>query len=1443
MISSADRVIAAPVDKAVLKSLAKGGSATFLVQLKGEADLGAIPTRGRRVDRTTAVFEAKRDFAGRSQAGLRQLLTTEKAKFAPFWIANVVQVTGDRALLTKIRNRPDVSRILSDNDNRIPRPPKGAKALDRVRTVEWNIAQVRADRVWSDFGDTGQGIVIASIDTGVEYTHPALVNSYRGTKGDGTFDHNYNWYDPSQVCGSPSLTPCDNAGHGTHTMGTLVGNDGGDNQIGVAPGARWISAKGCEDFFCSDSALLGSGQWVVAPTDLQGQNPRPDLAPNIVSNSWGDGADNPFYSTIVDTWVAAGIFPVFATGNDGESGCDTAGSPGDYVNSYAVGGYDSTGAIAPWSSRGPGAGTEIKPNITAPGVNVRSSVPGGGYEASSGTSMATPHVAGAVALAWSAAPALIGNIDATRLLLDQNAVDTPDSQCGGTDADNNVYGEGKLDAYALVLNSPRGPIGGLTGQITSAGEPLADALVSVAGPIQASDRSDADGRYHMPRLSVGDYTVTVTKFGYLTRTAQVTIVEGQTATVDVSIAAAPRHQVTGVVRQSDGVRVAGATVTVLGTPLPVVTTDASGRYTLSDVPEGQYDITADFGRWLEPLSKHVRVAADLRVDFVLPFKHDAFGYVAGPATPAFRDTAQELALSGDDSQVDVQLPFPMSFYGKTYRSAKVSTNGYLAFEGEALAYSNGAIPSTGSPNAAIYALWDDLLVDGSSSVRTGTSGSTPNREFTVEWRNVSFLADTGKRLNVQIVLTEMGRVTLQYSGIDPTDPVEQGAQVTVGLENAAGDIGLQYSYNEPVLSDETAVQFRVPGSGLIRGTVTDANDKAPVSGATVTAHSASVDRRTTTDASGFYQLQVPLGSYTISAQKAGYRTVRAPVVLGSETIVVKDFVLKAPRITVTPKALSVVVPAGEQRTRALTLRNTGTAPATWQTKETAGGTLASAAAVPAARRAAKAAAAGNPDARTSKALKRAAPKAATVSAGKAVSGRTAAAGDVLTSWPVNELNGAWGVGYDGSVWLSDYSSRVDAKYSIDGVFDRQVPATAGEWPADMALDTSRNDMCQVTVGGDNNIRCWNRADGETTATISGPWNQVSQRGLAYRADDDTFYIGGWNEGIIYHVKGRSYPDPGAVISQCVPSDWAISGLAWSPRGVLWQVGNSEQEQLNALNPDTCETVQSVPDPDPTAYSGAGLEIDEIGNLWLIAQNTSGGRNTAYLVDSGIPSYTDVPWLSENPSSGTLDPRQSQRVNIRIDASALAPGVYAATVFVVSDSPRQPAIGVPIKVVVPRYQNSLDSGADAQRTDQQGDTWHPDQPYSTGGFGYLGTSTARNTNEPITNTTDPWLYQTAREGAYEYRFDNVPNGTYRIDLDFAELDPIEPNSRVFDVVTERKIVLPGYDIISENGTLNAARESFTVKITDGQANVRLLVRQGNTLINGVRVTERPDVAVS
>jgi subtilisin family serine protease len=439
----------------VLES-ASSGAATVWVFMREKANVGAAAGIKDDLERGTYVYRKLRDVAFRSQAALRATLGERGVAYKPFWIVNAIRLAADHALLLELAAREDVKAIYPDRALSLEAPQRGRQE-PRVATVEWNIVRIRAPKVWSQYDDRGEGIVVANIDTGVQFDHPALVRQYRGNLGSGSFDHNFNWADPSGAC--PSRAPCDNVSHGTHTMGVMVGDDGmpGPNQIGVAPNATWIACKGCEGVSCSLEALTACGQWMLAPTDLAGNNPSPALRPHVVNNSWGSPGGDPFYSQIVDAWVASGIFPQFGSGSSGP-GCGTFGSPGDYVASYSSSAFDMQNRIATFSSRGPspfGPG-EIKPNIASPGVNIRSSVsiPPGGYAVFTGTSMAQPHVAGTVALIWSRSMTVRRDIPVTRRLLDRFAKNMTDLSCGGTAGDNNVWGEGMLNALGSTAAAP-----------------------------------------------------------------------------------------------------------------------------------------------------------------------------------------------------------------------------------------------------------------------------------------------------------------------------------------------------------------------------------------------------------------------------------------------------------------------------------------------------------------------------------------------------------------------------------------------------------------------------------------------------------------------------------------------------------------------------------------------------------------------------------------------------------------------------------------------------------------------------------------------------------------------------------------------------------------------------------------------------------------------------
>ncbi|MFJ7968938.1 S8 family serine peptidase [Streptomyces sp. NPDC096324] len=820
---AADGTPSAKVDSALSTAVAKGGEATFFVVLKDQADLSGARKQKSHAAKAKAAFKALRAKAEATQTSLTSFLDKEKVGHKDYWIANAVQVTGDQELVNALAARPDVAKIVKEQhyklddietaDGKVTKSRTASKGTDSSAagddTPEWGVADINADDVWNQYDDRGEGIVIANVDSGVQYDHPDLVAQYRGNNGDGTFTHDYNWYDPTGECGT-SAAPCDNNGHGTHTMGTMVGKHG----VGVAPNAKWIAAKGCESSSCSDESLLAAGQWILAPTDHNGQNPRPDLAPNIVNNSWG-GGDTTFYQDIVEAWNSAGIFEAFAAGNDGDGKtCSTAHAPGSQAPSYGVGAYDSTGKIASFSGFGPSlVDGSMKPNISAPGVNIPSTWPGSSYNTISGTSMATPHVAGAVALLWSAAPSLIGDIDATRALLNEGARDIDDTHCGGTAGMNNVWGEGKLDILASVDKAPHTAAtvtGRLTDKATGAVLPgITVKAVDTAGSTRTVT-TGADGSYRLP-LPAGTYSFAFSGYGYADGSVTgVTFADSQAYTQDVALDPVPSHKVSGTVLDVTGKALAGATVELNGAPLDAVTTNAKGAYSFAKVAEGSYSLAVKPAVPVLCNGVYTGAAAvgtaDLTKNVQVPNRTDKSGNSCAPATYAWIPGSKKVALSGDEDSAPVALPFPVKLYGVSYTSASVTTDGLVNFLSSRVGdYSNTALPTTGvnGVKGFIAPLWDDLTLDKKSSVQTATTGTAGNRRFAIVWNNAAYANGTSGRSTFEAVFDEAtGAVTLQYQSVP-----DKGAGATVGIANQAGTDALQYAYNQSVIADATAIRF------------------------------------------------------------------------------------------------------------------------------------------------------------------------------------------------------------------------------------------------------------------------------------------------------------------------------------------------------------------------------------------------------------------------------------------------------------------------------------------------------------------------------------------------------------------------------------------------------------------------------------------------------------
>jgi serine protease AprX len=461
----------AQVDGWVLETLQAEDEVEFLVYLEEQADLTGAAAIAAKDERGAYVWQQLVEVAARTQPALIDDLDRLGVSYRPYWIANMIWVRGDAATVERMARRSDVARLYANPRVRLDLPAveREARAPD---VVEPNISHINAPAVWAA-GITGAGVVVGGQDTGYAWDHPALIDQYRGWDG-STARHDYSWHDaihedinpaPGNLCGFDSPVPCDDGSHGTHTMGTIAGNDGDANQIGVAPGAKWIGCRNMEQGWGTPATYSECFEWFVAPTDLQGENPLPELAPDVINNSWtcppSEGCVDPLIlREVVANTRQAGIVVVSAAGNYGPNCSTVRQPPAIYDESFTIGATNLADSIAYFSSRGPvtvDLSNRLKPDVTAPGVDIRSSVPPNSYGYSNGTSMAAPHVTGLVALLLQARPDLRGNVDALELLIREAAVPlTTTEGCGGNgpaDVPNNVYGYGRIDALQTVVAS------------------------------------------------------------------------------------------------------------------------------------------------------------------------------------------------------------------------------------------------------------------------------------------------------------------------------------------------------------------------------------------------------------------------------------------------------------------------------------------------------------------------------------------------------------------------------------------------------------------------------------------------------------------------------------------------------------------------------------------------------------------------------------------------------------------------------------------------------------------------------------------------------------------------------------------------------------------------------------------------------------------------------
>ena len=542
--------VVAPQLQRQLNAAGQDEMVKVIVVLKSQADLASVRGLARK-NRPGAAARILRARADLTQRPLRALLKLRRAQglvseIEPLWIINAIAVTATPAVIRELAAHQAVREIRPDLVVPAPQIPATATSAP----AETNVALVNAPALW-DLGYRGQGIVVANMDTGVDVTHPDLASRWRG----GTDS----WYDPN---GEHPATPTDVSGHGTWAMGVMVGGDAGGSSVGVAPDAKWIAVKIFNDRGTATSTAIHQGfQWLLDPDG----NPATADAPDVVNDSWTMSASGCVLDFQPDlaSLRAAGILPVFAAGNYGPLSGSSA-SPANNPEAFAVGATDDADALYPYSSRGPSACSQpVYPQLVAPGVGIHTTDLYGLYADPTGTSVAAPHVAGALALLLQAFPGMSADRQAAGL--ENSAADL-----GAPGADNS-YGYGRLDALAAyqwlatapdftssvspssASTAPGGavsysvsvsPVNGFAGDVslTLSGLPEGQASWSVTPPVIAGGSGSAQLTVTTATsIAAGTYPLTITAAsGATVHSAPAALVV--TAPPDFTVSATPASQ-------------------------------------------------------------------------------------------------------------------------------------------------------------------------------------------------------------------------------------------------------------------------------------------------------------------------------------------------------------------------------------------------------------------------------------------------------------------------------------------------------------------------------------------------------------------------------------------------------------------------------------------------------------------------------------------------------------------------------------------------------------------------------------------------------------------------------------------------------------------------------------------------------------------------------------
>jgi|GEM_PF-980535 len=570
---------------------------TVIVKMRAKPGIDRI--RGMR---GRVISELRRN-STESQADLVRYLNLPDVKgnvrkTRRFWIDNLMLVRATKNVVENIARRPDVEEVFDNFIISIPPRPESSvvpgqqEGTQGSQTQLWDsMLKIGVKQVWTTYGFDGTGVVVGGLDTGVDITHPDIAGKMITLNpSDPTYPGGWAEFNSDGNI-IPGSVPHDSDEHGTHTTGTMIGGNASGYDIGAAPGANLIHGLVIPGGSGTFAQVVGGMEWIIDPDG----NPLTDDGAHVVNMSLGATGTYSEMIAPTDNMIAADVFPSFSIGNSGP-GSSTTGSPGNVPSAFGIGATDSADVIASFSSRGPVTwnsppyvGTWTKPDISAPGVQIYSSVPGADWQWHgagwdwSGTSMSAPHVSGTVALMRQANPSL--TVDDIKLLLAQTAVDY-----GAPGMDNN-YGWGRVNAFGAV-NAAVSGVGTLEGTISSSGGgPVENARILIVDTGQKV-YSDEFGFYSV-QVVAGDHSVEVSRFGYETSVTPATVVADAVTTLDVVLTQLPSGTIAGTVTDNETGAGIETDITVMLDGEPVAwssTNPVTGEYSIL-LPVGVYDLT------------------------------------------------------------------------------------------------------------------------------------------------------------------------------------------------------------------------------------------------------------------------------------------------------------------------------------------------------------------------------------------------------------------------------------------------------------------------------------------------------------------------------------------------------------------------------------------------------------------------------------------------------------------------------------------------------------------------------------------------------------------------------------------------------------------------------------------------------------------------------------